>query len=109
MKNMKWVFLLVGFVLCFLGLEIYHNTEVMDRGYLLQQLRGKKENLEDKNGFLKQQISSSFSLSELENYARDKLGLINPRKVRFLEKKISPPDKSSSPSPDDVLTDEKKK
>ncbi len=87
---MRWVFLILSFFLCLLGLEIYHNIEIMDKGYLLQTLEKKKKALEEENSRLQQKLSSFFSLSELESYAREELGLVNPEKVRFLEKKFSP-------------------
>jgi len=96
---MKWWLAVVSFIMCFLGLEIYCNTEMMDEGYLLQKLKAKKKTLEEENDYLHQKLSSSLSLSRLEQYARKNLGLVNPQEVRFLEERLSPPIKSSPPPP----------
>ena len=96
---MKWLVLVVGFLLCFLALEVYRNTALMDRGYLLQNLRARKKVLIEKHGHLQEKLSSHLSLNRLEDYAREELGLVNPEKVRFLKEYFSPPKRSSSPPP----------
>lgn len=72
---------------------------MMERGYLLQKLHSKEKILREKNGFLQEKLSHYLSLGKVESYAREKLGLTYPKEVRFLEEKISPPTKSSSPPP----------
>lgn len=104
---LRWFFLFISFILCFLGLEIYRNTALMDRGYLLQKLKIRKEKLMQENGYLTEELSSRLSLNRLESYAREELDLVNPEKVRFLEENFSPPEKSSSPPP--ILTEVKVK
>jgi len=96
---LRWLFLFVGFVLCLLGLQIYRNTALMDKGYLLQKLKMQKDTLIEENGYLQERLSLHFSLSMLEDYARKELGLVNPEKTRFLERNFSPPKDSPSPPP----------
>ncbi|MBE0478622.1 hypothetical protein IBX65_05825 [Candidatus Aerophobetes bacterium] len=96
---MKLFLLFLTFILCFLGLEIYRNTALMDRGYLLQKLEVKKVALIEENGYLQEKLSPYLSLNRLEDYARKELGLVNPEKVRFLKGNFSPPEESSSPPP----------
>lgn len=98
-RMIKWWLAVVSFIMCFLGLEIYRNTQMMDKGYLLQELKVKKKVLEEENDYLHQKLSPSLSLSRLEEYARENLGLSNPQEVRFLEERLSLPIKSSSPPP----------
>lgn len=97
----RWFSLFLILVFCFVGLQIYRNTALMDRGYLLQKLKARKDDLIERNGYLKEQLTSRLSLSTLEDYARKKLGLVNPQKVRFLKQNFSPPKESPSPSPDE--------
>ena len=96
---MKWLFLIVIFAVGFTGLQIYRNTEIMQRGYLLQKLNSKEKTLREKKGFLQEKLSSYLSFGKVENYARKKLSLTDPEEIRILEEKISPPRKSSSPPP----------
>lgn len=95
----KWFFLSLGFILCFLGLEIYRNTALMGKGYLLQKLEVEKAALIEQKGYLQEKLSPYFSLNRLEEYARRELGLVNPEKVRFIKGNFSPPEESSSPLP----------
>ena len=102
--SLKWFSLVVIFALCFLGLEIYHNIALMDRGYLRQELESKKSRLIKENGYLQEKLSPVLSLNRVEDYAREKLGLVDPKKVRFLKENFSPPTQSSSPPPLKVKT-----
>lgn len=98
-KMIKWPVAVIIFVMCCVGLEIYRNTEIMHKGYLLQKLKAKKEIVEEENDYLHQKLSSYFSLGRVEQYAREKLSLVKPEELRFLKERLSPPIRSSSPSP----------
>jgi len=95
----RWGILIIGFVLCFVAVEIWRNTSVMDQGYLMHKLKLQRKQLLEENGHLQRELSSVLSLNSLDAIARDKLGLTRAQTVRFLEKVISPPERSSPPPP----------
>ncbi len=100
MRSMiRWVLTIIIFAMLVVGLEVYRNTEIMDKGYLLQELKIKKKNLKEENDYLHQKLSPYLSLNRVEEYARKHLGLDNPKKLRFLQERLSPPMNSSSPPP----------
>ena len=95
----KWLVLFLGFLFCFLTLEVYRNTALMERGYLLQKLKVRKSRLIEEQGYLQETLSSHLSLNRLDSYARKELGFMEPQNVRFLREHFSPPKRSSSPPP----------
>jgi hypothetical protein len=95
----RWGVLIIGFVLCFVALEIYSNTSIMDQGYLVQELKLQRKVLIEDNGHLQQALASRLSLNKLDDIARERLALYRPQVVRYLDKDISPPHRSSSPPP----------
>jgi len=83
---MKWIILVLVFVLSIIGLEIYGNSELIRNGYTKDQLSQRAKEVRQENKLLEQRISFSLSLNELDRYAREELKLIEPVEIRFLKK-----------------------
>ena len=83
---MKWIILVLIFVLSIIGLEIYGNSELIRNGYTKQELSQRTKEVQQENKLLEQRISFSLSLNELDRYAREELKLIEPVEIRFLKK-----------------------
>jgi len=83
---MKWIILVLVFVLSIIGLEIYGNSELIRNGYTKHQLSQRAKEVRQENKLLEQRISFSLSLNELDRYAREELKLIEPVEIRFLKK-----------------------
>lgn len=95
----KWLFLALVLIFFCMGVEVYRNVTLMDRGYLLQKLRTRRDSLIEENGYLREKVSRILSLEKIEEYAREKLDMVNPERVRFLSEieQFSPPAESPSP------------
>ena len=93
---MRW--LILGLILIFgvVGIQTYRNVELTRYGYIIKKLEKSKEGLKENNANLERKISSSYSLGRLDSYARKKLSLTDPKKVRFLEKRVFPKEKMPS-------------
>ncbi len=93
---MRWLLSIVIFAFAWGGMEVYYNTTLVRNSYAVQRLESRIETIEKENGSLKRKISSHLSLRELEDYARKKLDLIEPKAVRYIKKESD--GKKESPS-----------
>jgi len=82
---MRWFIAIIILIFSFIGIESYKNIELLRSSYTLQQLEKRVEKMEKENLLLKKKISSSFSLKNIEEYARKKLKLEVPKEVRFIK------------------------
>jgi len=83
---MKWIILILVFVLSIIGLEIYGNSELIRNGYTKHRLSQRAKEVRQENKLLEQRISFSLSLNELDRYAREELKLMEPVEIRFLKR-----------------------
>lgn len=83
---MKWYLSIFIFIFAILGIQIYQNAELVRDSYNIQGLQAEIKRTEKENKLLREKISHSLSLRNLEKYAREKLGLSDPREIRLLRK-----------------------
>jgi len=79
------LYLLIILILCTglfitIILNIYHSDLVIE----VQDLRKKLKNIEQENNELELYIARNQSYTKLEEYAKNELGMISPRKVEFI-------------------------
>lgn len=89
---MKWYLSIFIFIFAILGIQIYQNVELVRDSYNIQGLQAEIKRIEKENKLLREKISHSLSLRNLEKYAREKLGLSDPREVRLLRKRLPSPE-----------------
>lgn len=85
---MRWFLLIVIFIFLWGAMEVYFNTVLVRNSYAIQKLEDDIDRIERENGSLKRKISSHLSLREVEIYAREKLNLIEPQQVRYIQKEL---------------------
>jgi len=85
---MRWFLLIVIFIFLWGAMEVYCNTVLVRNSYAIQRLEDEIDRIERENGSLKRKISSHLSLREVEIYAREKLSLVEPQQVRYIQKEL---------------------
>jgi hypothetical protein len=68
-------------------IEIYQNIELVKDSYANQRLQSEIKKMEKENNLLKKKLSSSLSLRRLERYARNKLNLSDPYRVKLIKER----------------------
>ena len=84
---MRWFILILIFIFGIMGIEIYQNIELFKDSYAIQRLQSEIRKMEKGNNLLKKRVSSSLSLGMLERYARSKLNLSEPYRVKLIKER----------------------
>lgn len=90
--NFRKAFLILTIFLILAGIHLYIYAQNITLKYENTDLKIKLMELEDKNQHLKIEIAQKENLSQVEKVAKEKLGMIYPKKINYVivSKEVTP-------------------